>query len=104
MRSYGTPAELERRRHLAVQRVCEGYSAEEVSDFLGVTPRSVFRWLASFRRHGPTALAARPAPGRPAKLSYTQEKIVFRWLAERPTTLGFPTDLWSAARLSRLIR
>ena len=36
MRDKGTPAELEHRRLLAVQRVLEGYSAEEVGDFLGV--------------------------------------------------------------------
>jgi transposase len=86
-----------------VQRVREGYSAEEVADFLGVAPRSVYRWQAAFIRGGTAALAARPVPGRPAKLSYPQEKIVFRWLAERPTEHGFPTDLWSAARLARLI-
>jgi transposase len=103
MRSHGTPAELERRRHLAVERVCEGYCAEEVADVLGVAPRSVYRWLAAFRQGGPVALAARPAPGRPAKLSYTQEKIVFRWLAQSPTELGFPTDLWTADRLAQLI-
>lgn len=103
MRSYGTAAELERRRHLAVERVGEGYSAEEVADILGVAPRSVYRWLSAFRRGGPAALEARPARGRPAKLSYTQEKIVFRWLAQRPTELGFPTDLWAADRLAQLI-
>jgi transposase len=103
MRNHGTPAELERRRHLAVQRVCEGYTAEEVSDFLDVAVRSVYRWLAAFRLDGSAGLAAHPAPGRPAKLSHTQEKIVFRWLAECPTQLGFPTDLWTADRLAQLI-
>src|SRR4051794_26317994 len=104
MRSCGTPTELERRRELAVQRISEGYSAEEVADFLGVASRSVYRWHAASRRGGPAALAARPVPGRPPKLSYPQEKIVFRWLDERPTEHGLPTDLWSAARLARLIR
>ena len=32
MRDKGTPAELERRRLLAVRRVQEGYSVEEVAD------------------------------------------------------------------------
>src|SRR5437660_1313839 len=103
MRSHGTPTELEHRRHLAVQRVREGYPVEEVADFLGVTPRSVFRWFAAFRANGWPALAALPVPGRPAKLSHTQEKIVFRWLAESPTEHGFPTDLWTADRLACLI-
>lgn len=103
MRSIGSPAELERRRVLAVQRVFEGYTAEEVADFLGVDPRSVRRWLVDFHQHGSAGLAARSVPGRPAKLTSTQEKIVSRWLADNPTDHGFPTELWTASRLARLI-
>ena len=104
MRSTGTPAELARRRRLAVQRVLEGYSTEEVADFLGVDPSSVRRWVIAFRRGGAAGLAARAVPGRPAKLSRTHEKIVLRWLSDRPTEHGFATDLWSAPRLAELIR
>lgn len=104
MRTEGTPAELQRRRHLAVQRVAEGYSTEDVADFLGVNPRSVRRWLVADRRHGAAGLAARAIPGRPPKLSTTQEKIVCRWLTEPPTEHGFTTDLWSAPRLAQLIQ
>lgn len=103
MRSIGSSLELERRRFLATQRVCEGYSTEEVGDFLGVDPRSVRRWLAAFHQHGAAGLAARPTPGRPAKLSTTQEKIVCRWLADNPTEHGFATELWTAPRLGLLI-
>jgi hypothetical protein len=42
-------------------------------------------------------------PGRPAKLTSTQEKIVCRWLSDPPGEYGFPTDLWSAPRLAQLI-
>jgi transposase len=103
MRSIGLPLELERRRLLAVQRVSEGYSSEEVADFLGVDPRSVRRWLADFRQHGAAGLAARPILGRPSKLTTTQEKIVGRWLADNPTDHGFPTELWTAPRLALLV-
>jgi transposase len=104
MRTVGTPAELARRRLLAVQRVREGYSTEEVADFLGVDPSSVRRWVHAFRHGGAAGLAARPAPGRPAKLSPTQEKIVRRWLSDRPSEHGFATDLWTARRLAHLIQ
>jgi transposase len=103
MRSIGSPTELERRRLLAVQRVGEDYSTEEVADFLGVDPRSVRRWLADFNQLGAAGLAARPIPGRPAKLSITQEKIVGHWLADNPTDHGFATELWTAPRLGLLI-
>jgi transposase len=103
MRSIGTPAELERRRLLAVQRVLEGYTTVEVGDFLGVDPSSVRRWLAVFQQDGAAGLAARPTPGRPSKLTLCQEKIVRRWLADSPTEHGFANELWTAARLALLI-
>lgn len=105
MRPEGTPLELQRRRQLAVQRIDEGYSPQEVADFLSVSPRSVWRWLATFRRHGEAGLAAETGfgPGRPPKLTSTQAKIVLRWLSDAPTEYGFTTDLWSAPRLAQLI-
>src|SRR5262245_17999862 len=103
MRSLGTPAELERRRQLAVQRVCEGYTALEVAEFLGVDPGSVRRWVAAFRSDGAAGLAARPTSGRPPKLTTTQEKVVRRWLADNPLDHGFATELWTAPRLRLLI-
>jgi transposase len=52
---------------------------------------------------GATGLSGHAAPGRPRKLTTTQEKIVLRWLADNPTEHGFPTELWTTARLGRLI-
>lgn len=104
MRSKGPPVVLEYRRQLAVQRVLEGYSVEQVSKFLGVTPRSIRRWLAAFHAGGSQALVARPVPGRPPKLTRTQEKVVQRWLADNPSMYNFPTELWTCQRLATLIR
>ena len=104
MRDTGSPEELERRRLLAVQRVLEGYSIEEAAEFLGVDPRSVRRWVAAHRERGGQALLSRPAPGRPPKLTATQEKIVRLWLAESPGEHGFETEPWTAPRIGQLIR
>jgi transposase len=104
MRDKGTPAELEYRRRLAVQRVLEGYPTQEVAEFLDVDPRSVRRWVAAFRQEGSAGLRAQPPSGRPPKLSPTQEKILLRFLAERATEHGFPTDLWTGPYLAQLIR
>ena len=103
MREKGSPGELEHRRLLAVQRVLDGYSAAEVAEFLGVDPRSVRRWVAAYRRTGGTGLVGRPATGRPPKLTRNQEKVVRRWLADKPTEHGFPTDLWSGPRVAHMI-
>jgi transposase len=104
MRTPGSADELEYRRRLAVRRVADGYSTQEVADFLGVDPSTVRRWLAAFRVRGNAGLVARPVSGRPGKLTSTQEKIALRWLTESPTHHGFETELWTAARLGQLIR
>jgi transposase len=103
MRTKGSPAELEHRRQLAVQRVLDGYTSQEVAEFLGTDARSVRRWLKRYRHGGFAGLAARSVPGRPRKLSCTQEKIVRRWLADSPEDFGFATGLWSCRRLAQLI-
>src|SRR5947208_4036412 len=103
MRTKGSPDELEHRRQLAVRRYLEGHSADEIAEFLGISARSVWRWLASFRDRGPEGLTARPVPGRPPKLTVTQEKIVLRWLRGSPAEHGFATELWTARRLAQLI-
>lgn len=104
MRTRGAPNELECRRRLAVQRVFDGYSTQEVADFLGVDPSSVRRWLAAFRRQGADGLVARRVTGRPRKLTSTQEKIALRWLTDSPLEHGFATELWTASRLGQLIQ
>lgn len=105
MRPMGTAAELERRRRLAIQRIREGHRPSEVAHFLGVDESSIRRWMISFRKHGEKGLKAQlsPGPGRPPKLTRTQEKIVLRWVKEDPMDHGFPTELWTAARLAQLI-
>jgi transposase len=45
---------------------------------------------------------ARPVPGRPRKLTITQEKIALRWLRGSLLEHGFDTELWTARRLTRI--
>lgn len=103
MRTSGSPTELERRRCLAIQALVRGYTVEEVGDFLGVDTRSVRRWREAFQERGMRDLAAAPVPGRPARLTHTQEKIVLRWVREPPSEHGFATELWSGRRVAQLI-
>src|SRR5918911_2711695 len=104
MRSQGTAQELERRRRLAVTRVLEGYPVREVAAFLGVTERSVNRWLEACRQSGDLdALKAKPSPGRPRKLTRRQERTVLGWLTKSPTAFGFAGELWTSRRLAALI-
>jgi transposase len=103
MKTSRTVQELENRRRLAVNRVLEGYSQTAIARFLGVDPRSVRRWLRTYRQGGGEALRALPRPGRPQKLTAEQTQIVLGWFQRRPSEFGFATDLWTARRVAELI-
>lgn len=103
MRTPGTAAELERRRFLAVERLRDGYPAQQVADFLGVHLRTVRLWQARFRRRGESGLRAKPPPGRPRKLTGRQERTVLGWFRQSPRSFGFSTDLWTARRVALVI-
>ena len=104
MRTPGTAAELERRRRLAIQRLQEGYTANEVAEFLDVHIRTVRYWWAAFRRDGPKGLNARPHPGRPSKMTGTQIRQVLTWFRKNPKSFGFATELWTARRVAQVIQ
>lgn len=103
MRTHGTGLELERRRKLAVHRVRSGYTQQGVADFLGVHPRTVQRWMQTYRKDGMRGLKAKPVPGRPPTLSFRQEQAVLQWFGKSPREFGFPTELWTGARVAELI-
>jgi transposase len=103
MRTKGSAAELERRRHLAVQRVREGYTPTQVAKFLGVHPVSVRRWWNAYQQHKIAGLAAKPHPGRAPKLTLPRQRQVLRWLRKNPKSFGFATELWTARRIAQVI-
>jgi transposase len=104
MRTLGSAAELERRRRLAVERVQDGYEPAEVADFLGVHPASVRRWWRAFRKKGDAGLTARPHPGLTPKLTAARARQVLSWFRKNPKSFGFPTELWTAARVAQVIK
>src|SRR3972149_4242363 len=103
MRPHGTGAELERRRRLAVARVRSGHTQTDVAKFLGVHTNSVWRWMQAYREQGMAGLRAHDPAGRPPKLSTAQEREVLRWFRRSPTEFGFPSELWTAPRVAKLI-
>lgn len=97
---------MERRRLLAVKRVAEGKSAAEVARFLGVNERTVRGWYNRYLAGGAAALAPKPRPARTSRLTAEQESAVLGWLGQNPAdpAFGFPTELWTGARVADLIR
>jgi len=104
MRPQGSPAELERRRFRAVALLEQGLLPHEVAERLGVDRRSVRRWKRAYRRRGRAGLQARPAPGRPAKLTARQRRTLAQWILRGPEAFGYRTALWTCRRIADLIR
>ena len=103
MRPSGTQEQLERRRRRAVALSQQGLGPTQIARRLKTTAQSVCRWLRLYRRGGPDALAAKPVPGRPVKLTARQRRALVAALLKGPVACGFATDLWTCPRIARLI-
>lgn len=103
MRPSGSPQELERRRFRGLALLREGLSPVEVARRVGVDRRSVRRWKASVRGRGTRALAARPASGRPQRLSAENRRRLEKDLLRGAQAAGFETELWTCPRVAQWI-
>jgi len=103
MRPQGSQAELERRRHRAIGLLQQGHQPVDVARVVGVDRRSVRRWKAAFREKGEAGIKARPTLGRPVKLNLRRRERLVRLLLRGAKEAGFPTDLWTCARVAALI-
>lgn len=104
MRPRGSPAELEFRRAHAIDLLQEGHRPVDVARMVGVDRRSVRRWKAAFRKQGVAGIRAKPAPGRPPRLSGQAKEELVKLLVEGPIARGFPTDLWTCPRVAKVIK
>ena len=96
-----TTHEREHRRKRAVAAVQEGQSPATVARVLGVDRGSVYRWLRLAREAG--GLDARPLHRDPA-LCDRQLHQLEGLLLQGATRHGWPNDLWTAARVTEVIR
>jgi transposase len=98
-------------RERAVAAVETGVSRHDVARTLGVSLRSVERWLTKARRH--ESLADRPRTGRPPALPPAEVPALLAWVRAHPeATLAEIAAAWQAehgrrlglSTLSRLLR
>ena len=103
MRPKGSAEALEVRRRLAGRLLQEGKGVRETARLVGASPSSVFRWKSALEEGGLEALAAKPHPGRPARLTAEQKEALLEILRQGPLAAGFATDLWTLARVTKVI-
>ncbi|MGH3500882.1 MAG: helix-turn-helix domain-containing protein [Nocardioidaceae bacterium] len=95
---------LQALRFRAVDRVTGGADPRDVARMLGLHEHTVYGWAARARAGGREALAAKPVPGRPSKLSAQQQQQVFEWVAGKdPRQLGFDFALWTREMVRQLV-
>lgn len=85
----------------AVQLVQQGESPTVVARVLGVTPTSVHRWRRMARHR--SGLRAKPAPGRPRRMSDQQLRHLRVLLRQGAVVHGWSNQWWTAGRVAILI-
>jgi transposase len=96
---------LEDMRLRAIDAVRSGVHPEDVAASLGMARGTVYGWLAKYRDGGKAALAARPVPGRPPKLSGEQMRRLYTLITGTdPRQLEFDFALWTRDLVRQLIR
>src|SRR3954469_16687194 len=98
-------ATLEAMRIRAVRSVQAGERPTVVARSLRVSDRTIYGWLAQYRRGGWGALKAKPLFGRPSKLDGKKLKWIYSAVAQKnPLQFEFEYALWTREMVAKLIK
>jgi transposase len=95
---------LEERRRSVVAFLKQKLSLHEIARRIGCHASSVLRWSKAWRAGGSKGLKAKPAPGRPPKLTAQRKERLVRLLAEGAMAHGYRTQLWTTLRIAEVIQ
>lgn len=94
----------EGRRFRAWELHQQGWLVGQIATALGVTHGAVSQWLQRARTLGVDALARRPQPGHPPRLSPEQQAQVPDLLQRGAKAWGFESELWTRARIAAVLQ
>ncbi len=98
-------ATLEEMRMRAVRSVQAGESPEVVARSMRINRRTIYGWLAQYRRGGWGALKAKPLLGRPPKLDARALQWIYNTITQKnPLQLKFAFALWTRVMVAKLIK
>lgn len=103
MRPHGSPKLLEERRRSVTAFLKQKLSLHEIARRIGCHASSVMRWRNALQSGGQEALKAKPASGRPPRLTSRQKKQLVRLLIQGAMAHGYRTELWTTQRIADLI-
>jgi transposase len=96
-------AAMEARRMQAADLFQKHVSQAEIARQLGVAHQTVSDWHEKWRAGGRRALRSAGRAGRLPKVGEADLQRVDRALRKGPRTHGYPTDLWTLARVAEVI-
>jgi transposase len=94
---------LRERRLRAGEMFKRGSTQADVARAFGVSRETASAWFAAWHEGGAKALVGAQRAGRLPRLSDQQLTKVERALAKGPRGNGFPTELWTLARVATVI-
>ena len=77
-----------------------GLKRQDIADALGMSTRSVQRWLNAYLDRGPDGLAPRKAPGAKPKIPADLADELRRWVIEGPAQQGLDRANWTHPELA----
>ena len=104
MRPFGSPKTLERRRRRAIALLAQGLSLREVARRVQASVGSVSQWHQAWQQGGEAALAPKPTPGRPRRLTDQPCTQLVELLLQGATAHGFVNELWTLRRIAAVIQ
>lgn len=100
-RCFGSTADRKLRDRLNVVRLAlRGRSRQDSAETLGMSTRSVQRWLNAYLERGLDGLTPRKAPGATPKIPAALADDVRRWVIEGPSKQGLDRANWTHQELA----
>jgi transposase len=94
---------MEATRMRAADLFTKKVSQADIGRELGVSHQTVSDWHKLWKVGGKQALKRTGQPGRPRKVTDADLAKVERALGKGPKANGYPTDLWTLARIAEVI-
>ena len=103
-RGLPTPSDWqEARRWQALALKQQGWQQQPIAQALGVTKGAVSQWMATVREYGAEGRRARLRSDAPARLNSRELHRLPELLAKGAEAYGFRGEVWSCARIGKLI-
>jgi len=78
----------------------QGRPHQQIAADLGITPRTVQRWLNAYLERGTDGLRPRKAPGAAPRLTADLAPLLQRWVIDGPAACGLDRANWTYAELA----